>query len=202
MSAAPSSSRRVTSAKLSAYAASAIGVGCAVVSTPVLVLVVVEGMASQRIVSLSRRCDHYEGLALRVGRSDEQVRILGLPAFGKLDRYLESRVDETTVQKNAVSGVVAYNEAEEEVARDQLVMNSGSHRFEVRMLEPRKGRTYTGSLRMAGVGSPVSDSASTGGSRHITGRPGVSAGIAGGQIACAVTSAAVVNDSVAIFVIT
>ncbi len=44
--------------------------------------------------------------------------------------------------------VVAYNKAGTEVARDQLVMNSGSHRFEVRMLEPRKGRTYTGSLRV------------------------------------------------------
>jgi VWFA-related protein len=44
---------------------------------------------------------------------------------------------------------VAYNSSGTEVARDQLVMNSGSHRFEVRMLEPRKGRTYTGSLRAA-----------------------------------------------------
>ncbi len=43
---------------------------------------------------------------------------------------------------------VAYNSTGAEVARDQLVMNSGSHRFEVRMLEPRKGRTYTGSLRV------------------------------------------------------
>lgn len=34
-----------------------------------------------------------------------------------------------------------------EVARDELMLNSGSHRFEVRLQEPRKGRTYTGSLR-------------------------------------------------------
>jgi Ca-activated chloride channel family protein len=42
---------------------------------------------------------------------------------------------------------VARDAEGNEVARDELVLNSGSHRFEVRLREPRKGRTYKGSLR-------------------------------------------------------
>ncbi len=44
-------------------------------------------------------------------------------------------------------GAVAYNRDGNEVARDELALNGGSHRFAVRLVEPRRDRTYTTSLR-------------------------------------------------------
>ncbi len=42
---------------------------------------------------------------------------------------------------------VAYDSAGNEVARDELALNSGAHRFEIRLVEPRRGASYSGSLR-------------------------------------------------------
>ncbi len=42
---------------------------------------------------------------------------------------------------------VAYDAQGEELDRDLLQLNSGSHRFGVRLVEPRRGQTYTDSLR-------------------------------------------------------
>ncbi|HEX2254173.1 MAG TPA: VWA domain-containing protein [Thermoanaerobaculia bacterium] len=41
---------------------------------------------------------------------------------------------------------VAFDGQGEEVARDELPLNAGGHRFDVDLVEPRKGRTYRGSL--------------------------------------------------------
>lgn len=43
--------------------------------------------------------------------------------------------------------VTALNSAGQPVARDEAKLNSGSHRFDVRLIEPRRGLTYTRSLR-------------------------------------------------------
>lgn len=43
--------------------------------------------------------------------------------------------------------VVALDSAGNEVARDQAQLNSGSHRFDVRLIEPRRKRKYSRSLR-------------------------------------------------------
>ena len=43
--------------------------------------------------------------------------------------------------------VVALNSAGQEVARDEANLNAGSHRFDVRLIEPRRGQTYARSLR-------------------------------------------------------
>jgi Ca-activated chloride channel family protein len=42
---------------------------------------------------------------------------------------------------------VALGPAGEELARDELLLNGGPHRFSVRLVEPQRGRTYTSSLR-------------------------------------------------------
>ena len=42
---------------------------------------------------------------------------------------------------------VAYDAAGVEVARDEMVLNSGSHRFEIRLIEPRSGNSYGNSVR-------------------------------------------------------
>jgi Ca-activated chloride channel family protein len=42
---------------------------------------------------------------------------------------------------------VALDESGREMARDQLTLNAGAHRFAIRLIEPRRGKTYTGSLR-------------------------------------------------------
>ncbi|MCP4658979.1 MAG: VWA domain-containing protein [bacterium] len=43
--------------------------------------------------------------------------------------------------------VEAFDEAGEEIASDETMLNSGKHRFAVRLVEPRRGKTYTTSLR-------------------------------------------------------
>ena len=42
---------------------------------------------------------------------------------------------------------IAHDAAGEELARDELVLNSGGRRFEVRLVEPRPGKRYEASLR-------------------------------------------------------
>ena len=41
----------------------------------------------------------------------------------------------------------AFDDAGEEIAADELLLNAGQHRFAVRLVEPRPGKTYTESLR-------------------------------------------------------
>ncbi len=41
----------------------------------------------------------------------------------------------------------AYNEAGVEVAADELLINSGGYRFDINLVEPRKGKRYANSLR-------------------------------------------------------
>ncbi|MDH3254870.1 MAG: VWA domain-containing protein, partial [Acidobacteriota bacterium] len=42
---------------------------------------------------------------------------------------------------------VALASSGRELARDEMILNSGAHRFSIRLLEPRKGVTYRNSLR-------------------------------------------------------
>lgn len=50
---------------------------------------------------------------------------------------------------------IAFDEAGLEVARDTLLVNGGSHRFDVELLQPRPGRSYSESLRaIASVTAP------------------------------------------------
>ena len=51
------------------------------------------------------------------------------------------------VPRSRVLRIEAFNEAGEEVASDEKMLNSGQHRFAVRLVEPRSNKTYTTSLR-------------------------------------------------------
>ena len=52
---------------------------------------------------------------------------------------------------------VGYDATGEELASDEVILNSGGNRFAVRLLEPRKGKTYRRSLQaQADVSSPES----------------------------------------------
>jgi VWFA-related protein len=42
---------------------------------------------------------------------------------------------------------VALDSSGQEMTQDELILNSGAHRFAINLLEPRRGKTYTGSLR-------------------------------------------------------
>lgn len=42
---------------------------------------------------------------------------------------------------------IAYDRVGNEVARDDLLLNAGSHRFDIRLVEPRRGGKYAESLR-------------------------------------------------------
>jgi len=44
---------------------------------------------------------------------------------------------------------VALDASGKEIARDEMDLNAGPHRFAVRLVEPLRGRTYTGSVRAA-----------------------------------------------------
>jgi len=46
---------------------------------------------------------------------------------------------------------VAVDDENRELARDEILINAGPHRFDVRLVEPRRGGTYTSSLRARAV---------------------------------------------------
>ncbi len=56
-------------------------------------------------------------------------------------------IDLGQVPRPRVLRVTAFDADGEEVASDEKLINSGQHRFAVRLEEPRRGKTYTTSLR-------------------------------------------------------
>lgn len=46
-----------------------------------------------------------------------------------------------------ILSAVAYDAAGEELARDEMALNAGSHRFAIRLVEPRRDKKYSRSLR-------------------------------------------------------
>ncbi len=56
-------------------------------------------------------------------------------------------IDLGQVPRSRVLRVEAFDRHGEEVASDERLLNSGQHRFAVRLVEPRRNKTYTTSLR-------------------------------------------------------
>jgi Ca-activated chloride channel homolog len=56
-------------------------------------------------------------------------------------------LDLGTLPRTHLLRVTSFDAAAEELATDEIQVNAGSHRFAVRLIEPRRGRTYTQSLR-------------------------------------------------------
>ncbi|MEM1204957.1 MAG: VWA domain-containing protein [Acidobacteriota bacterium] len=57
-------------------------------------------------------------------------------------------LDLGNVPRARVLRVEAYDDAGEELAADEVMLNAGDHRFAVRLVEPRPGKTYRKSLRV------------------------------------------------------
>jgi len=79
--------------------------------------------------------------------SEVEFSFDGRSLFRKRTAPFSVELDLGNLPRMRTLTAVALDSAGTEVARDELVLNSGSHRFEVRLQEPRKGRTYSGSLR-------------------------------------------------------
>ena len=71
----------------------------------------------------------------------------GKQLFRKRTPPYSVELDLGNVPRRRTLVAVAYDATGNEVARDELAINSGAHRFEVRLLEPRTGQDYHGSLR-------------------------------------------------------
>ena len=87
--------------------------------------------------------------ALVTGDGIDKVVFLldNAPILTKKSPPYNVEIDLGQVPRSRVLRVEAYNEADEEVASDEQMLNAGQHRFGVRLVEPRRNKTYTTSLR-------------------------------------------------------
>lgn len=87
--------------------------------------------------------------ALSTGDGIDKVVFLldDKPILTKRKPPYNVEIDLGQVPRSRVLRVEAFDEAGAEVASDEKMINSGQHRFAVRLEEPRRGKTYTTSLR-------------------------------------------------------
>lgn len=69
------------------------------------------------------------------------------PILTKKNPPYNVELDLGEVPRSRVLRVEAYDDKGEEVASDEVMLNSGRHRFAVRLEEPRRGKRYVNSLR-------------------------------------------------------
>ncbi|MCP3964072.1 MAG: VWA domain-containing protein [bacterium] len=69
------------------------------------------------------------------------------PILTKKNPPFNVEIDLGQVPRSRVVRVEAFDEGDEEVASDEKLINAGQHRFSVRLVEPRRNKTYTTSLR-------------------------------------------------------
>lgn len=69
------------------------------------------------------------------------------PILTKKSPPYNVELDLGQVPRSRVLRAEAYDDAGEEIAADEVLLNGGPHRFGVRLLEPRRGKTYRDSLR-------------------------------------------------------
>lgn len=87
--------------------------------------------------------------ALATGEGIERVRFLldGRQVLSKRSPPYSVELPLGEAPKIHRLAVVALGEDDRELARDELVLNAGPHRFAVRLVEPRRGGRYERSLR-------------------------------------------------------
>ncbi len=69
------------------------------------------------------------------------------PILTKKSPPYNVEIDLGQVPRSRVLRIEGYNQAGEEVASDEKMINAGQHRFAVRLVEPRRNKTYKTSLR-------------------------------------------------------
>lgn len=87
--------------------------------------------------------------ALTTGDAIAKVVFLldNVPILTKTRPPFNVEIDLGQVPRSRVLRLEAFNEAGEEVASDEQMLNAGQHRFAVRLVEPRRNKTYRTSLR-------------------------------------------------------
>jgi Ca-activated chloride channel homolog len=69
------------------------------------------------------------------------------PILTKKSPPFNVELDLGQVPRSRVLRATAYDAAGEEITSDEVLLNGGPHRFGVRLVEPRRGKTYHSSLR-------------------------------------------------------
>ncbi|MEM7355289.1 MAG: VWA domain-containing protein, partial [Acidobacteriota bacterium] len=87
--------------------------------------------------------------ALTTGDGIDKVVFLldNAPILTKKKPPFNVEIDLGQVPRSRVLRVEAFDEAGEEIASDERLLNAGQHRFAVRLVEPRRNKTYRTSLR-------------------------------------------------------
>ncbi len=87
--------------------------------------------------------------ALSTGDGIDKVVFLldDKPLLTKKNPPFNVEIDLGQVPRSRVLRVEAFDRHGDEVASDERLLNSGQHRFAVRLVEPRRNKTYTTSLR-------------------------------------------------------
>ncbi len=87
--------------------------------------------------------------AMSTGDNIDQVVFLldDKPLLTKKKPPFNVEIDLGQVPRSRVLRVEAFDQRGDEVASDERLLNSGQHRFAVRLVEPRRNKTYTTSLR-------------------------------------------------------
>jgi Ca-activated chloride channel family protein len=86
---------------------------------------------------------------LTTGKSISKVSFLldGATILTKRRPPYNVEIDFGDVPRSRTLRVEAFDDTDNEVANDESLLNSGQHRFAVRLAEPRPGKTYKTSLR-------------------------------------------------------
>ena len=98
---------------------------------------------------------------LTTGRDIAQVAFTfdGRQEYRKTRPPFSVELDLGNLPRTRTLTAVAYDANGEELARDELLINTGKHRFSVRLVEPRPGKKYDRSLRaLADVTVPEGES--------------------------------------------
>ncbi len=86
---------------------------------------------------------------LTTGKAFDKVTFFldGKPILSKRRPPYSVELDLGHLPRTRTLRVVGYDAAGDEMASDEMLVNSGGHRFAVRLVEPRKGKTYERSLQ-------------------------------------------------------
>jgi VWFA-related protein len=86
---------------------------------------------------------------LTTGNDIERVSFVldGKPVLTKRSPPFSVDLDLGSLPRSHVLRAMAFDGGGEEVARDEITINASRHRFAVRLVEPRRGKTYRDSLR-------------------------------------------------------
>jgi VWFA-related protein len=86
---------------------------------------------------------------LTTGSEIDHVTFLleGQPVLTKRQAPFSVELDLGRMPRLRTLTAIAYDAADKELVRDQMVLNASSHRFDIELIEPRRGQHYERSLR-------------------------------------------------------